>query len=75
MPSTDVLVVLFITPGVHNAAVGPLKNIAGYPEKAAPRLAMIHIEDGVPTDRQTDRQTDRPTFRPTLSRIELQRCS
>ena len=40
-------------------------NIAGYPEKAAPRLAMLHIEDGVQTDQPTDRPTDRPTGLPS----------
>ena len=38
-----------------------LKNIAGNPEKPAPHMAVLHIKDDVPTNRQTNQKTDRPT--------------
>ena len=40
-----------------------LINISGNLEKAAPRTAVLHMEDGVGTDRQTDKQTKRPSDR------------
>ena len=42
--------------------VSKVKNIAGNPEKAAPHIAVLHIQDGRPTDRQTYLPTDIVTY-------------
>ena len=39
-------------------AVCLIPSIVGNPKKAAPIMAVLHIKDGVLTDRLTDRQTN-----------------
>ena len=44
----------------------------GNPEKAAPRMIVQHIENGVPTDRPTKRPTDQHTDNVTYRATEVQ---